>query len=60
MTKIVACPACGEETAAPVCGSCGAELANEVMMDSLPKRAEHEPDRTANEQAQTAGDQDQT
>jgi hypothetical protein len=32
MTKIVACSACGEETAAPVCGSCGAELANELMM----------------------------
>ncbi len=60
MTKIVACPACGEETAAPVCGSCGAELANEAMLDSLPKRAGRERDRTANDQDQTASDQDQT
>ena len=60
MTKIVACPACGEETAAPVCGSCGADLANEVMMDALLKRAGREPDQTANDQAQTSSDQDQT
>ena len=57
MTKIVACPACGEEAAAPVCGSCGAELANEVMMDSLIKRAGRARDQTANDQAQTASDQ---
>lgn len=57
MTKIVACPTCGEETASPVCGSCGAEL-TELAAGPLPNRGER--DQTANDQDQTASDQDQT
>jgi diguanylate cyclase (GGDEF)-like protein len=60
MTKIVACPACGEETARPVCGSCGAELATKPAGGSLPKRAGSERDQRASEQDQTASDQEQT
>ena len=60
MTKIVACPACGEETAGPVCGSCGAELAIEPAAGSLHKRVGSERDQTADDQDQAASDQDQT
>jgi diguanylate cyclase (GGDEF)-like protein len=60
MTGIVTCPACGEETAGHVCGSCGTELASEPAAGSLPKAAGSERDQTANDQDQTASDQDQT
>jgi diguanylate cyclase (GGDEF)-like protein len=60
MTKIVACPACGEETAGAVCGSCGAELATEPAAGSLPKRAGSDQDQTASDQDQTWSDHDQT
>jgi diguanylate cyclase (GGDEF)-like protein len=60
MTKSVACPACGEETAGPVCGSCGAELEIEAAAGSLPKRVASERDQTASDQDQTASDEDQT
>jgi diguanylate cyclase (GGDEF)-like protein len=60
MTKIVACPACGEGTAGPVCGSCGFELAIEPAAGSPAMRAGSERDQTADDQDQTASDQDQT
>ena len=56
MSDIVACPTCGEETAGPVCGSCGAEL-TELAAGSLPDRGER--DQTASDQDQTWSDHDQ-
>src|SRR5438477_6229959 len=55
MATVLRCPACGEATRAPVCGSCGAEL-QMVAAD----QGARDQDRLVSERDQTASDQDQT
>src|SRR5438309_1243569 len=55
MARVLRCPACGEATQVPVCGSCGAEL----QMVAADHGARDE-DRLASERDQTASDQDQS
>src|SRR5438045_3621363 len=55
MARVLRCPACGEATQVPVCGSCGAGL----QMVAADQGARDE-DRLASERDQTASDQDQS
>ena len=57
LTRVIACPACGEVNAVFVCASCGAELAGELAAHD---RVEAGGDQTASDGDQTASDQDQT
>ena len=59
MTKIVACPACGEETAGAVCGSCGAELPT-AAINQMRDRSASDRDQVVSDRDQTTSDQDQT
>jgi diguanylate cyclase (GGDEF)-like protein len=58
MAKVVKCPACGEATGVPRCGSCGAELSIGAI-DQLRDRMS-DPDQGASDRDQTTSDQDQT
>jgi diguanylate cyclase (GGDEF)-like protein len=59
MERFVQCPACGEETGVPRCGSCGAELPIGAL-DQLRDHPASDRDQTASDRDQTASDQDQT
>src|SRR5436309_1876879 len=52
---VLRCPACGEATQVPVCGSCGTEL----QLVAAAQRARDER-RVASERDQTARDEDQS
>jgi diguanylate cyclase (GGDEF)-like protein len=59
MTKVVRCPACGEETAILVCGSCGSALPDDLLA-GMQSQAWSGRDQTASDQDQTWSDHDQT
>jgi diguanylate cyclase (GGDEF)-like protein len=60
MTKVVRCPACGEESSVPTCPSCGAELPADDRFATDRDETRRDRDQTWSEQDQTSSDQDQT
>jgi diguanylate cyclase (GGDEF)-like protein len=59
MTKVVRCPACGEETTTLVCRSCGSALPDDVLA-GMQAQGWSDRDQTASDQDQTWSDHDQT